>query len=240
MKPCWICQLKYTGTISRTDHFEINYISRNLNRTLFFKFPIQFSFSISGKMMINGDRSQEMEYERAITRTQRGLGQGSGQSLAPFLGKLINFGDETQADFLSHPVAKKFLEPHSDDVKADENIAELVCFCSLPDFEAFVKDVQLSKDCLSVLASQPGQILMKSEGLSFVLLQASVDNKKLLNQIVKLPDILCNAFEGKLPEDLKVEDLIEHVLYNILLCHRLYLSAGSSNIQPLLNVLAYR
>jgi len=164
--------------------------------------------------------------------------EGPGQILAPFLGKIETFPARLQTeDFLSHPFAKLCVDSNVDLAASDEKFADRMRGCSKSSFEAFVRDVQLSKDTRSVLA---GQLLMQNEGLSFVLLQASADDKKLINQIVKLPDILCNAFEGELPEGLKVEDLVEHILYNILLCHRFHILAGNSNTHPLLEVLAHR
>jgi len=80
------------------------------------------------------------------------------------------------------------------------------------------------------LAGLAGQFVLRGQGLSLVLLKATGDDKKLINQVIKLPDILSNVFHGKLPGGLEVETLAEHVLYNILVCHHAHVVAGSAEL----------
>jgi hypothetical protein len=51
---------------------------------------------------------------------------------------------------------------------------------------------------------------------------------------------MSNAFRGDLPQDMAVEQLVEHVLFNLLLCHRVHVVAERSGVSFPVHVLAYR
>jgi hypothetical protein len=160
---------------------------------------------------------------------------GSGEFLSAFLGR-VELAPNRRSDvpLLKHSVVKNFLEASGD----RENFSELAKCDARSVFLNFIDELQLSGDTGKVLVGPSGQFVLKGDGLSFVLLQATADDKKLLNQLVKLPEILSNACQGVLPAGFEVEQIVEHVLYNLLLCQYVHGVAGSLHL--CFEALAYR
>ena len=160
---------------------------------------------------------------------------GCGRFLTAFLGRVEPPPNKRPAvALLKQSAAKNF----SETLRDREFYSELAKSDAKSVFSNFVDELQLSSDAEKVLAGRSGQFVLQGDGLSFVLLQATGDDKKLLNQLIKLPEILSNVFQGVLPGGLQVEQIAEHVLYNVLVCHYVHLVAGS--LQLSLEALSYR
>ena len=161
--------------------------------------------------------------------------RGFGRFLTAFLSRVeLSPTKSSEVPILKQSVIKNFSETLGD----RETFSELAKSDAKSVFSNFVDELQLSSDAGKVFAGRSGQFVLQGDGLSFVLLQATGDDKKLLNQLIKLPEILSNVFQGVLPGGLQVEGIVEHVLYNLLVCQYVHLVAGS--IQLSLEALSYR
>ena len=161
--------------------------------------------------------------------------RGYGRFLTAFLSRVeLSLTKSSEVPILKQSVIKNFSETLGD----CETFSELAKSDAKSVFSNFVDELQLSSDAGKVFAGRSGQFVLQGDGLSLVLLQATGDDKKLLNQLIKLPELLSNVFQGVLPGGLQVEGIVEHVLYNLLVCQYVHLVAGS--IQLSLEALSYR
>ena len=112
---------------------------------------------------------------------------GCGRFLTAFLGRVEPPPNKRPAvALLKQSAAKNF----SETLRDREIFSELAKSDAKSVFSNFVDELQLSSDAEKVLAGRSGQFVLQGDGLSFVLLQATGDDKKLLNQLIKLPEIL--------------------------------------------------
>ena len=141
--------------------------------------------------------------------------------------------------FLSHPVVKAYLASHSCDSSVTNDYLELARTNSELCLSILVNDLQLSGDAENILLGPLAQSVLKNQVPSFLILLSKDLDRKLMNQLVKIPDILSNRFHGQMPKGFEVEELVEHILKNIFGCHCVHQAARESNIKLPVHVLAF-
>jgi len=169
----------------------------------------------------------------------------TGHFLSAFLCQIdlspkVNEDQTMKEPFLGHPAVKSYLSAHSRDESVRQNYFEVARSSSRDSFETLINDLQLSNDCQTLLGGPACQFVLKDEGPSFLLLRSSEPDKKMINQVVKLPDILANAFQGELPPGFEVERLVDQIVFNLLICHYVHQVAKESNLRLPVDSLASR
>ena len=141
--------------------------------------------------------------------------------------------------FLSHPVVKAYLASHSSDSSVTNEYLEIARTNSELCLSILVNDLQLSGDVENILLGPLAQSVLKNQVPSFLILLSKDLDRKLMNQLVKIPDILSNRFHGQMPKGFEVEEVVDHILKNIFDCHCVHQAARESNIKLPVHVLAF-
>ena len=150
-------------------------------------------------------------------------------------------GDQKQTSehFLSHPVVEAYLASHSSESSVTKDYLEIARTNSELCLSTLIDDLQLSGDVENVLLGPSAQGVLKNQVPSFLILLSKDLDRKLMNQLVKIPDIISNRFHGQMPKGFQVQELVEQILKNIFDCHCVHLVARESNIKLPVDVLSY-
>ncbi len=167
------------------------------------------------------------------------LKRRNGHFLSAFLCQIqlpLSPGKERKSNMFDSPLVKNYLRSLSEQKDFCEIFKENPESC----LEALLSDLQLTGGSEKTLAGTSCQFMLNADGPSILILKKSRDlDKKIINQLVKLPDILSNAFQGDLPANYSVERLVDFLLYNLLICNYVHKVARDANLDLPLDNLAH-
>lgn len=152
----------------------------------------------------------------------------NGHFLTAFLCRVeIPPSLEPSESILDHP-AFKFHLLNADQSNLVKNYVKIAEGQPGASFKTFLNFLQEAEDRLPV--SPVGRFFLNHAGICSLLLDPDIHDEKLLNQLVKLPDVLLNAFYGDLPNGLNVESIVATLFYNLTLTHFVHIVASQSGV----------
>ena len=162
----------------------------------------------------------------------------NGHFLSAFLCQVrlpLSSGEAQNSNMFDDLLVKAYLKSHPEQKEFREILRDNPESC----LKVLLSDLQLLGESEKTVAGTSGRFMFEEHGPSFLLLSPRDLDKKTINQLIKLPDILSNAFQCDLPANYRVERVVDYLLYNLLICHYVHQVARNANLNLPLDNLAH-